>query len=151
MTGSSGDEESARLNRYIQRSEAKQAQLYDERAGLLKWCVGASVAANSGAVALVASREGPALASQIALTCFLASIILTIIAGWQSGRSAHSESTAYRLAIAITDGARTPELEQERVDQWQISSAQDGIAALAAALALLFLLVGGLTAIWCPA
>ena len=151
MTGSAIDEERERRLRHIQRAEAKRAQLHDERAGLLKWCVASSVAVNCGAVALVAGRDGAALGSQIALTCFLVSIVLTIIAGWLSGRSAEAESASANLAATINDGAASAELKQEHSDQWQAAIDQDKQAAGAASLALIALLVGGLTAIWCPA
>ena len=151
MTGNPIDEQRERRLRYIQRSDAKQAQLYDERTGLLKWAIGASIAVNSGAVALVAGRDDASLGSQIALTCFLVSILLTIIAGWLSGRSAHAESVAYHVAITIADGAGTEEQQQDVDAQWQASIDNDTRAAIAAVLALLCLLIGGLTAIWCPA
>jgi hypothetical protein len=45
----------------------------------------------------------------------------------------------------------TPEQQQDFNTQWQASIDQDEQAGWSAALALLCLLAGGLTAIWCPA
>lgn len=151
MTGGGSDEARERRFHRLQRAEAKRAQLQDERAGLLKWCVASSVAVNSGAVALVAGRDGQALGSQIALTCFLVSIVLTIIAGWLSGRSADAESGSANIAATIIDGSGSAELKDEHETLWQASIDQDNQAAGAAGLALLALTLGGLTAIWCPA
>lgn len=125
----------------------RHGALVSEGGASIRWSIAAGITANSGGIALLASRAAVTAGDQVAMSLMVISIFGLLLTGWIDARS--NGNTAAAIHVSLTERfASRANLKAERDKLHDLSKKQDRVVTTVGIASICVTLVGGLLGIW---